>query len=119
MTRQFHSSRFDHPNIIWWEQIIKFFIMHSFSLPYYLVPLKSNILLSTLFSNTISLSSSLNVGDQVSHPYKTRAKIMFIYLNLYNFPSEQEAERFSTAWKQPFPEFNLLLISSWMGFLIC
>ena len=28
-----------------------------------------NILLSTLFSNTFSLRSSLNVSDQVSHPY--------------------------------------------------
>jgi len=29
-----------------------------------------NIVLSTLFSNTLSLHSSLNVSDQVSHPYK-------------------------------------------------
>ena len=34
-----------------------------------------NILLSTLFSNTLSLRSSLNVSDQVSHPYKTTSKI--------------------------------------------
>jgi hypothetical protein len=31
-----------------------------------------NILLSTLFSSTIKLCLSLNVGYQVSHPYKTR-----------------------------------------------
>jgi hypothetical protein len=30
-----------------------------------------NILRSTLFSNTLSLCSSLNVKDQVSHPYRT------------------------------------------------
>jgi hypothetical protein len=30
-----------------------------------------NILLNTLFSNTLSLRSSLNVSDQVSHPYTT------------------------------------------------
>jgi hypothetical protein len=30
-----------------------------------------NILLNTLFSNTLSLCSSLSVRDQVSHPYKT------------------------------------------------
>jgi hypothetical protein len=30
-----------------------------------------NILLNTLFSNTLSLRSFLNVSDQVSHPYKT------------------------------------------------
>jgi len=32
--------------------------------------LSPNILLNTLFSNTLSLHSSLNVSDQVSHPYK-------------------------------------------------
>ena len=30
-----------------------------------------NILLNTLFSNSLSLCSTLNVSDQVSHPYKT------------------------------------------------
>jgi polysaccharide pyruvyl transferase WcaK-like protein len=29
------------------------------------------ILLNTLFSNTLSLCSSLNVRDQASHPYRT------------------------------------------------
>jgi hypothetical protein len=38
-----------------------------------------NILLSTLFSNTLNLCSSLIVRDQVSHPYKTTGKI-------YSFP---------------------------------
>jgi hypothetical protein len=33
-----------------------------------------NILLSTLFSNTLNQCSSLNVKDQVSHPYKTTGK---------------------------------------------
>jgi hypothetical protein len=30
-----------------------------------------NIFLRTLFSNTLSLCSSLSARDQVSHPYKT------------------------------------------------
>jgi len=34
-----------------------------------------NILLSTLFSYNLSLRSSLNVSDQVSHPYKTTTKL--------------------------------------------
>ena len=38
--------------------------------------LGSNILLSILFSNTLSLRSSLNMSDQVSHPYKTTGKII-------------------------------------------
>jgi hypothetical protein len=37
-----------------------------------------NILLNTLFSNTLSLLSSINDSDQVSHPYKTTGKIMFL-----------------------------------------
>ena len=38
-----------------------------------------NILLSTLFSKTLNLRSSLNVSDQVSHPYKTTDKIIVLY----------------------------------------
>jgi hypothetical protein len=36
-----------------------------------------NIPLNTLFSNTLSFLSSLNVSDQVSHPYKKTGKILF------------------------------------------
>ena len=35
-----------------------------------------NILLNTMFSNTLSFLSSRNVSDQVSHPYKTTGKII-------------------------------------------
>jgi hypothetical protein len=35
-----------------------------------------NIPLSTLFSNTISLYSSLNIRGQVSHPYRTTGKMI-------------------------------------------
>ena len=44
-----------------------------------------NIPLSTLFSNTLSLRFSLNVSDQVSHPYKTTGKIIALCLNLCIF----------------------------------
>jgi hypothetical protein len=40
-----------------------------------------NILLSTLFSNTLSLWSSLNVRDQVSHPYKIMKRINDKYIS--------------------------------------
>jgi hypothetical protein len=39
-----------------------------------------NILLITLFSNTLSLCSSLNVRDQVTHPYRTTGKIIVLYI---------------------------------------
>jgi len=38
-----------------------------------------NILLNTLFSNALSLLSSLNVSDQVSHPYKKQAIFVCVY----------------------------------------
>jgi hypothetical protein len=38
----------------------------------------SNILLSTLFSNTLSICYSLRVRDQVSHPYRTTGKIVVL-----------------------------------------
>ena len=44
-----------------------------------------NILLNTLFSDTFSLHSSPNFGDQVSHPYRTTGKIIFLYILIYNF----------------------------------
>ena len=50
---------------------------HSPVTPSHLDP---NILLNTLFSNTLSLCSSLNVSDQVSHPYKTTGKIIVLYV---------------------------------------
>ena len=34
-----------------------------------------NILLSTLFSNTLSVCSFISISDKVSHPYKTQAKL--------------------------------------------
>ena len=44
-----------------------------------------NILLNTIFSNTISFLSSLNVNDQVSHPYKTTGKIIVLYILILHY----------------------------------
>jgi hypothetical protein len=44
-----------------------------------------NTLLNTLFSNTLSLRSSLNVRDQVSHPYKATGKIIVLYNSIFTF----------------------------------
>ena len=42
-----------------------------------------NILLNTMFSNTLSFPSSRNVSDQVSYPYKTIGKIQQSYSMLF------------------------------------
>ena len=56
--------------------------LHS---PVTLSHLDPNILSSTLFSNTLSLCSILNVSDQVSHPYKTTGKIIVLYILIFKF----------------------------------
>jgi hypothetical protein len=56
-----------------------------------------NILFSTLFSNIQILLSSLNVRDQVSHPYRTTVKIIFLHILMFSFiVSRQEDSRFWT-----------------------
>ena len=45
-----------------------------------------NIPLSTLFSNTLSSHFSLNMSDQVSHPYRTTGKIIVLYILLFAGP---------------------------------
>ena len=81
MPRSFRSSRFHHPNNIWWGiQFSRLLIVQFPSLPWYFNLLGPNTLLSSLFSVTFSLRSSLNVSDPVSHPYKTTGKILFLYI---------------------------------------
>jgi len=55
--------------------------------------------LNTLFSNTLSLRSSLNVSDQVSHPHKTTDKITVLYILIFKYlDSELEDKRFCAEW---------------------
>jgi phosphate starvation-inducible membrane PsiE len=51
-----------------------------------------NILLSTLFSNCLNLYFSLNVRDQVSHPYRTTGKIIIFYI-FYDFRQETRRQK--------------------------
>jgi hypothetical protein len=53
--------------------------------------LHQNILLSTLFSNTVSPCSSFNVKDQVPHQYKTTGNIMVFY-SLIFMPLDEKRE---------------------------
>jgi hypothetical protein len=48
-------------------------------------PFGPNIHFNTLFSNTLSLCSSLNVRDQVSHPYRSTGKIIVLYIVIFTF----------------------------------
>jgi hypothetical protein len=53
-----------------------------------------NISLSTLFSNTLSLCSSLNIRDQVSHPYRTKGKIRVLYILMITFLNSRWEDMF-------------------------
>ena len=46
-------------------------------------PLGPNIPLSTLFSNTLNLLSSLSICAQISHTYKTTCQIIFLYILIF------------------------------------
>jgi hypothetical protein len=54
-----------------WSSSLRSFLQPSITSS----PLGPNIFFSTLFSNTVSLCSSLNVSDQVSYPYRTTEKL--------------------------------------------
>jgi len=74
--RPFHS-RFDDPNnigrVVLSSSLCSF--LHSSVVSSLIGP---NILLSILFSEILSLRSSLNVSNQFSHPYKTTDKIIVL-----------------------------------------
>ena len=118
MPRPSHSSRCDHPN-----NIVEGHISLSFSLCRFAQsPVTSTLLcpislFSILFSNTLSLRSSLNVSNQVSHPYKTIGKIVVHYILIFIcLDSKLKDRKFCTIWQPVFPEFSLILISSHIKF---
>jgi hypothetical protein len=74
------SFWFYHPCVWWGVWIIKLIVMSFSSLSRPLRPKYSPI---TLFSNTLSLFSSLNTSDQVSHLYKTTCKVIVLYVLIF------------------------------------
>jgi len=100
LPRTSHFSQFDHQTIFGEEyRPIRFSLCsfcHSPVTSYLLGP---NIPLSTLCSNTLTLRSSLNVNDQVSHPNKTTNKITVLCILVFIFlDSKLEDKRFCTEW---------------------
>jgi hypothetical protein len=66
-----------------------------------------------LKSYTLSLCSALTVRDHVSHPYRTKGKIIVLYILTFTvFDSRQEDKRFWNEWYHTLPQFSFLLISS-------
>ena len=68
-----------------------------------------------ILKTPLCLHSSLNVSNEVSHPYKTTGKIIIPYIFIF-LDSKLEDKRFYPEWYQAFPDFSLLIISSWTEF---
>jgi len=98
MLRPSRFSRFVLPNYIWSGlQIIKLLIFSFLHSPVTSSLLGPNILLNTLFSNTLSLRFALYMSDHVSHPYKTTGKIIILCILIsVLFDSKLEDKRFCT-----------------------
>jgi hypothetical protein len=97
MSRPPHSPSFDLPNdILGWVQALHCATYSVLPSPYPTL---------VLFSNTLSLCSSLSVRDQVSHPYKTTGRIMVLYILTFTFLEiKRENKRLWTKQRQAFLE---------------
>ena len=111
MPRPSHSSWFYHPkNIGWGERSLSSSLRSFLHSPVTSSLLGPNILLNALFSNTLSLRSSVNVSDQVSHKYKKKkGKIIVLYTLLLCIflDSQLEDKRFCFEWQQAFPGLHV------------
>jgi hypothetical protein len=74
MPSPFHSSRFKE------YRSFSSLLCNFLNSPITSSLLGPNTLLNTLFSDTLSLHFSLNVSDQVSHPYQTTGRIIVLYI---------------------------------------
>jgi hypothetical protein len=75
---------------------VKFIIM-QFSPRTVVLPYRSKYLPQHSVLKTLSLCSSLKVGDQVSHPYSTTGKITALYTLIFtSFDMRREVKRFWT-----------------------
>jgi hypothetical protein len=70
-----------------------------------------NIILSTLFINTLSLRSSVNVADHVLHPHKTSGKIMVLCISIFIFlDNKLKDKRFCKEWQKALLEYNFNMV---------
>jgi len=79
-------------------QISKLLLMQTLPVPCHFLPPRPTHF-AQLFSNTFTPCYSLTLWDQVSHPYKTRGKIMVLCISIMCFYRQQ------TAWLYSEPNY--------------
>jgi hypothetical protein len=67
------------------------------------IPFSPNIL-NTLFSDTLSLCSSLDVRDQISHSYRTIGKIIVLYFLIFSTMSNRIRDVCFSCHSSGFPQ---------------
>jgi hypothetical protein len=91
MSCQSHPPVLDHSNYAWRRvQVTVLPILEILVTSSLLHP---NIPFSTLFSNILSLCSSLNVRDHVSHPQNLRRNSTFVYSNFLVFRQQTKRQK--------------------------
>jgi hypothetical protein len=81
MPRPSHSSRFYHPNNVWWGvQVTELLIMSFSALPFYLVPLRRKYSPQHPIIKHPQPTFLPQCEDQVLHPYNTTGKIIVLYI---------------------------------------
>jgi hypothetical protein len=92
MTCLSHPPWLDYSNYIWRSvQLMKLLVIQLSQPPVTSGLLGPTILLNTLFSNTVSRGSSLNVRNQASYTYRTTGKIIVLYILVFTFLGSRQS----------------------------
>jgi len=67
-----------HSSVLQRAQIMQLFTKESPPVSCYVFPCRPNIIPSNSFINSLSLRSSFEISDQVTHPYKAKGEIIFL-----------------------------------------
>jgi hypothetical protein len=78
-----HPPWLDHSNYTWRRVQVMKLIMQFSPTSSHFISLWFKYSPQHLFSNTLSLRSSLNIKDQVSHPYIATGKIIALYIQIF------------------------------------
>jgi hypothetical protein len=102
------SNGSSQQNYYFWSNNYEISYVEYSVISYFLPLAGENIFLSTEFSNTVSVSSSLNMKDQYSQPQKITRNITFLYLRILipTFQQINRREKILNRIVEKIPELN-------------